>query len=321
MKSRFVHARTTAVKAHERHSALDMWHIRYVNDLDFSHLAALEALVRLQSVTGAATELGLSQPSMSRKLKVLRARLDDPVLVRSGNEMSPTPRAARVARAAKDALAQLERALDPAPFDARSSTRCIKIAAWDYTQMVFLGSLLEALTAHAPKMSIAVVPVTARSPVAALESGEVDLSVGLHRDLRADYMRRRVFKDRFVVCARRDHVLFAQRMTLRRYAAARHLLVAPFGPTRPGVVDEALKSRGLTRTISAFVPSFLSAPAVLMESDLIATLPERLARRSPGLATKRAPIALPEFSVEVVWHARGDKDPALKLVRGLISAR
>ena len=289
--------------------------------LDLRALAALEAVIRHESVSKAATALGLSQPSLSRTLARLRDELGDELLVRSGTRMVATPRALRVARAAREAITQLELAIRGDAFEPATSTRHFRLAAWDYTQQVLLPPLLQRLRTEAPGVSAEVVPVLDRSPVDALEAGDIDLSVGLHRDLRDGYARIGLFEDAFTLCARADHPMWDEPVTPERFAAAAHLLVAPFGATRRGAVDLALQAVGLTRRVAVFVPNFASAPVLLRETDLVATLPRQLvARAGAGLRTAPPPIPLPTFQIEAVWHGRAHADDGHRWLRQQLRA-
>ena len=286
--------------------------------LDLRLLAALDALVKRGSVSRAAEDLGVSQPTMSRTLARLREALNDEVLVRTGAKMIPTDRAREVAEAARRAFEDLENAIAGDGFDPRTSTRHFRVAAWDYTQRVLLGPLVAAVRRDAPGVSIEVVPVLARSPIDVLDAGEIDISIGLHRQTRDGYYRCSLFSDRFVLCARPDHPLWDEPVTPERFAAAAHLLVAPFGATQRGAVDIALQALGLSRRVATFVPNFASAPDLLRDTDLIATLPARVA--VGGLRCEDPPIPLPEFEVEAVWHARTHNDEGHRWFRGLLRA-
>lgn len=298
-----------------------MCHIHRVHDgpLDLRSLAALDALVKHESVSKAATSLGVSQPTMSRTLARLRTVLADEVLVRTGARMVPTPRALEVARAARRALEQLEEAVRGEAFDPATAQRRFRIAAWDYTQRLVLGPLIRRLREMAPGVSLEVVPMLDRSPADALDAGDIDVSVGLHRGLREGYYRQRLFGDAFIFCARPDHPIWEDALTPERFAAAHHLLVAPFGAVRRGAVDLALEALGLSRKVVAFVPSFASAPGLLCETDLVATLPHRLvAGEGSRLRMEQAPVPLPEFAVEAVWHGTAHADPGHQWFRQLL---
>ena len=304
-----------------RHARLNICDIHFVNErLELRELAALKALVECESVSAAAQSLGMSQPTMSRILGRLRDVLSDPLMVRSGQRMVPTPRARYVAKVAAEALASIEEAVNTQTFEPESSKRHFRLCMWDYTQLVVLQPFLREVRAAAPQVTIEVVPVHGRSPVDVLESREVDLSVGLHRELRDGYRRRGLFVDRFVVCARHDHALWAGSLTPERFAACAHLLVAPFGATTRGAVDLALSPLGLERHVAAYVSSFASAPDVVAGTDLIATLPERLVVGRDDLRRAEAPITLPEFEVEAAWHGALHDDEGHRWLRQVLVA-
>jgi DNA-binding transcriptional LysR family regulator len=253
---------------------------------------------------------------MSRTLARLRETLADEILVRTARGMEPTPRAVSLAREVRQLLEGLERALDPPRFHPDTSDRRFVLMSWDYTERVVLPPLLSLVHRVAPRVSLEVRALTDRTPTEALESGAVDLVIGLFRDLGPGFYRRPLFEDRFV-CIRAKPRRRAPALDLHTFAALPHLLVAPFG-SAPGIVDLALAKVGKTRHIAALVPHFLLAPELVAESRMIATIPERLAltaSRRLSLQSDEPPLALPTFTVEAVWHERVQKDPGHQWLR------
>lgn len=285
--------------------------------IDLALLRALGALVKERSVSAAARRLGTSQPAMSRALARLRAVLGDEVMVRTKAGMSPTPRALEASRELGAALEQIGSALRPPRFDPETAERRFSLMSWDYTERIVLPPLLGMSARRAPRISVDAQRLTERAPAELLESGQVDLIVGLHRELGPGYFRKRLFQDRFVCILRRSKR--AAPLDLEAFLARGHLLVAPFGPAR-GVVDMALEALGRRRRVSAYVPNFLVAPEIIAESDLVATVPRRLAlaaARGLPLTVIEPPLALPRFTVEAVWHERTHKDPGHVWFRSL----
>lgn len=283
-------------------------------------LVALDALLQSGSVSAAARQLGVTQSAMSHTLARLRRDLDDPLLVRSGRGLVPTARAERMAPRLREAVMALEAAVAAAPgFDPGTARRAFRVAMPDYGELVLLPPLMARLEREAPGVDLAVV----RAGGEALDGGDVDLVIQPRRkeDDRAGLRARALFRDRFVCVLRHGHPLTVGEFTVERFAAARHLLIAPRG--RPGgVVDEALRARGLERRTVVTAPSFVAAPYVVARSDLVLTLAERVARLvAAGLPLHilPPPLDVPGFTTSMIWHERMEQDPGHSWLRGVIA--
>lgn len=289
-----------------------------MNRLGLKLLLVLDALLAERNVTRAAAKVGLSQPAMSNALARLRDALDDPLLVRTPQGMVPTPRAEALAAPLARALADLERAFTvPEPFDPSTSTRCFNIAATDYMELTLLPRLMAALRGMGATVQVALLPLAEPSWAEALADGALDLTLAVVGRAPERLRSRRLFDEAFACLLRRDHPAAAAPLTLERFVELPHLLVSPRGGRR-GIVDEALERRGLSREVVLSVPHFLMAPAVVAQTDLIATVPSRVARAFVGALPVVAlppPLPLPGFSVAMSWHERQHHDPAHQWLR------
>lgn len=290
--------------------------------LDLNLLVALDALLAEGNVTRAAQRLGLSQPAMSHALNRLRALLDDPILVRTPRGMVPTPRAEELAPAIRAALDDIDRALRGRPaFDPSTSTRSFTIAAVDHGELVILPPLLARIAVEAPGIDLLVRPLRLDLIESELESGAVDLAFGvLNAGDNFATFRQRLFHESFVCLVRADHPTVGETLTLDEFVALDHALVGPRG-RRGGFVDTELQKLGLTRRVALMVPHFLVAPMVLAKSDLILTVPERIARAFAAILPLRVvptPLPLKGFDVSQLWHERQSHDAAHAWLRGLI---
>ena len=289
-----------------------------IHAADLNLLVVLEVLMAERSVSRAARRLGLSQPATSNALARLRAMFDDPLLVRRGNAMLPTPRALELAGHVHAGLAHLQAALDgPRPFDERASTRCFTIATNDYVSFVLLAPLVRRLRERAPRVTVQVKSLDNLASLEALGRGEVDLALGAGSMLGQDYPCEPLFEDGYVSLARQGHPRVGKRLTLERFVQLEHLLVSPYG-SRRGVVDIALEQRGYERRVALWVPHFLLAPAIVAQTDLVVTLAERVARRlAPryGLRILPTPIDVPRFVTQQYWDPRHEHEPAHRWLR------
>jgi DNA-binding transcriptional LysR family regulator len=296
----------------------------HIGTLDLNLVRVLDALLEHRSVTRAARQLGLSQSATSHALARLRSLLGDPLFIRHKHSFEPTTRAAALAAPLRRALADLERALlPPPPFDPTTAARRFTIATADYAQFVLLSELVKRLTSEAPHVDLWFRAFAEASPDrAAAEDADVVIGPRLQASNGSAIVKRALFKERFVCILRAGHPALSKRWTPERFAALQHVLIAPGGQPG-GLVDEALSRLNLERRVTVGVPHFLSAPYLVVDSDLVATVPERLARlvsRSLALEVREPPIPVPGFGVFLYWHRRFQDDPAHVWLRSQIVA-
>jgi DNA-binding transcriptional LysR family regulator len=284
---------------------------------DLNALVALDTMLDERSVTAAARRLGVTQSAMSHTLKRLRDVLGDPLFVSARSGLVPTARAVELAGPLRRALVDLGAAVSVgAPFDPGSSTKKFVLATADYGELVAVPRLLSAVRRKAPGVRVEVQRVGA-DVVARLEAGTIDLVAGLAIPPMANLRRTALANERFVVLARRGHPGARRPLTLKRYVALPHLLIAPAGAPG-GIVDDWLAKRGLERQVVLRVPQFASAPFVVASSDLLLTAPEGLAiwaRPFLDLEELAPPMDLPTSRAYATWHERNQDDPAQRWFR------
>ena len=286
--------------------------------VDLNLLVVLEALLETRSTTLAARRLSLSQPATSHALARLRELFADPLLVRAGRTLVPTPFADALAPRVASALSAVRHTFEASSrFDARTSNRTFQLAAGDYAASVLVPRLAQALSRSAPGVDLFVKP-TLEEEREALEAGAVDVLL-TPMDLESRTLRsEELFRDRFVCVLRRGHPLARRGLSLEAYCELGHVLIAPRGSSRRGAVDVALEQLGLRRRIAVTVPHFLVAPLVVMRSDYVLTLAERVARTlrpELDLTLLEPPVALPGFEIGMHWHVRQDQDPGHMFLR------
>lgn len=294
-----------------------------LHTLDLNLLLVFQHLLRHRSVSGAATALGLSQPATSHALRRLREALQDELFLRTPQGMEPTPYALQLAEPVSQALALLQDALSAhRHFDPATSTRRFTVAMSDVGEVHFLPRLMQALADQAPGVTLATWPLSAPDLKAALARGEVDLALGLLPQLQAGFYQQVLFHQPYVCLMRADHPLAApQALTRDQYEAAHHVQVLPTG-TGHGRVDEALARLGVLRQVRLWVHHYVALGPVLATTDLLATVPERLARHSLapfGLALRPLPLPVADTVIHQSWHARQHQDPGLRWLRALIA--
>jgi DNA-binding transcriptional LysR family regulator len=296
-------------------------HSAHLAGIDVNLLVHLDALVGELSVTRAARRVGLSQSAMSRSLAKLRVLLADPLLVRGAGGLGATPRARALTAPLADALRTLDQVVHAAPaFDPRTAARTFTLASSDYADALLVPPLLERLGADAPGVDVAVVP-SGREAVARVEGEEADLAVGPRRGGGAGIVWKRLYRETFASIVRVGHPAARRKLTIDEFVAIPQVMVAPGG--RPGsLLDDALARIGRRRRVAVRVTSFLVAPLIVATSDLIATLPRRLAERAARLVPLRVlvpPVPLEPFDMLMAWHERNRHDPGHAWFRRVVS--
>ncbi|MFM2112561.1 MAG: hypothetical protein RLZZ271_1221 [Pseudomonadota bacterium] len=290
--------------------AIDQSNVMYINV--FAHL------LRERHVSRVAQALGMSQPAVSNALARLRKLLGNELFIRTRSGMQPTPYAEQLGQAVSAALAQIDSALSQSPgFNPRSSQREITLAMTDIGEIYFLPRLLEHLARHAPGLRLRTVRLGADELRDEMEAGRVDLAIGLIPQLGAGFFQRRLFKQRYVCALRKGHALDGKRLTLKAFTEAEHVVVVAAG-TGHGMVEEELQRQGVQRQVRLTVPHFVAVGQILQSSNLLCTLPEKLAERLQkpfGLTIQPHPVKLPEATIHLFWHARLHQDPANQWLR------
>ena len=286
---------------------------------DFNLLLTLDAVLTEGSVAGAARRLGLSASAMSRALARLRETTGDPLLVRAGRGLVPTPRALALREPVHRLVEEAQAALRPAvALDLSTLVRTFTLR----TREGFVENVGAALVARvkeeAPGVRLHFMPKTDRDSTL-LREGVVDLETGIvGKEASPEVRTRALFRDRFVGVVRATHPLARGRMTLARYLAAGHVLVARQGGKR-APVDEALQAAGAERRIAATTGSFAAALALARASELVATVPERQTGiLRDGMHSFALPLEVPPLTVSMLWHPRMDADPAHRWLRGVV---
>lgn len=288
---------------------------------DLNLLSTLDVLLAEGSVARAAQRLRLSPSAMSRALARLRKAMGDPLLVRAGRGLVPTPRALelreRVSQLVKDGEAVLRPAEGP---DLKQLVRTFTLRSSEGFVETFGPDLIARVAKEAPGVRLRFVPKLDRES-AELRDAAVDLETGVVGKMTSPEVRTQaLFRDRFIGVVRKKHALSRGKITTSRFATGKHILVSRRG-LESGPIDEALKRAGLEREIVAVVGGFSTALALARATDLIATVPERhTGTLRCGMHSFPLPVAIPEIMVSLLWHPRLDADPAHRWLRGCVRA-
>ena len=288
---------------------------------DLNLLVTLDVLLAEGSVARAARRLRLSTSAMSRALARLRAATGDPLLVRAGRGLVPTPRALALREQVGRLVQEGQAVLRPAEsLDPRKLARTFTLRTSDGFAETFGPGLIERVQQEAPGVRLRFVRKLDKSSEG-LRDGSIDLETGVVRGTSGPEVRAQaLFRDRYVGVVRIDHPLARQKVELRDYAAWSHVVAWRQGIDLGGV-DEILRNAGLSRNIMTTVDGFASALALARGSDLIATVPEKhtIALRE-GMHSFPVPLLVDAFTISLLWHPRLDGDPAHRWLRACVHA-
>ena len=291
--------------------------------LDAGLLKTIEALLRAGQFHRVANLVAASVPVASFALARMRELVGDPLLVARDGGLQLTKRAERLAAPFRDLLERIGEVLAGRDvFDPAFCEQTFRIAASDYASFVVGPVLVRALSQAAPRAALAFEPFDSVHARRGLEDGTIDLAVatGL-RGGAGKFRSESLFAERFACIAARHHPRVAKRLTATAYAAERHVVIhAPPGAAK---ADPALADPGRRRRAGATVAHFLLVPAVVAESELIATLPERVAERFAArypLVVHRSPVRPAGFTLAMTWTARTDDEPAHRWLREQVAA-
>ena len=284
---------------------------------DLNLLFTLDVLLAEGSVARAARRLQLSPSAMSRALARLRETTGDPLLVRAGRGLVPSPRALELRERVHQVVHDAESALRPARSpDLGTLDRTFTLRTSDGFVENFGPALIARVAKEAPGVKLRFLPKLDRDSTL-LRQGSVDLETGVvGKGLGPEVRTQALLRDRFVGVVRIRHALARGKVTAARYAAGRHVSFSRRGVDRGGPIDDALEPTGLMRNIVAIVSGFAPALALARGSDLVATVPEKhTGVLRAGMFTFALPMRTPGITVSLLWHPRMDGDPAHRWLR------
>jgi DNA-binding transcriptional LysR family regulator len=293
-----------------------------LREIDLNLLLVFHEVLRERQISAAAKRLKVTQSAVSNALARLRRSTGDELFVRTPEGMQPTPFAERMAEPVAAALAHLEDAFKPAQdFDPATTRRRFTIAMTDVGETYFMPGLIEACAVRAPQVDIASVRVGLVNLRTDMAAGRVDLAIGAFEDAPAVFYQRRLFRQAYVSLCRRGHPRGAHLSDLAQFSAARHLVVTSMESPYEGI-NEALRKAGIALDASFSVPHFAAVPYIVSTTDLVATVPQKLAERAAGpfgLTVAASPLRLPALQTNMFWHRRYNQDEGNRWLRALVA--
>lgn len=293
-----------------------------LRSIDLNLLVAFHRLYVDRNVSRAADNLGLSQPAMSNTLKRLRQLTGDELFVRTSAGMAPTRYAEELATPLAHALTTIQETLSHlTSFNPAKSTRQFVLSTFDIGESYLMPKLMDRIAKEAPGVTLQATRANAgESLKLALESGEIDFALGHLPHLQAGFFQRRLFQQNYVCAFRCSHPLASVTFGINEFQAADHLAIVTEGSDYESI-DKIIASKVPQRKIGLRVSHFLSTGYLLRDTDLVATIPNKLAEilcEPFGLMYVPHPITLPPTDINLLWHARSHRDPASQWLRNLL---
>lgn len=287
-----------------------------LSDIDLNLLVAFEAIYREQNLTRAAEKLNLTQPALSHALARLRDLFQDPLFARTARLMAPTPFARSIISPVRDALSTLERGLfQNRSFDPAHESRRFVVGLRDALESAWLPRLIEHFYVRAPKLSLVSTRVVRAELETELSSGAIDLAIEIVVPVSSAIRHQPIAEDKLVVVARRGRA--SEELSLARYLEATHVLVSS-RRRGPGLEDVALRQAGLKRNIALRCQNYHAASRVVQNTELLLTMPERLARalhQEADAVILPFPIEMQPLTMHMYWWGASDNDPANRWLR------
>ena len=302
--------------------------------IDLNLFRVFEVVFKYRSVNEASKELGVTPSAVSHALARLRQALGDELFIYREAGMEPTPRALELAPGVCDGLGRIKEAVNARPFIPSESTRTFRISATDYTTATILTSLVARLAKVAPQVDLRIFPCNRTDVIKHLDDGRMDLVIGWFEGLPDRMRRATLMVEKESIVVRRGHPLTEGAVTKERLLAFPYIVVELTGSEDQGV-DGFLDDRGVWRRVwidrllietseeerdavahvAVSLPHYAAVPQMLQTTDMVATLPERLARQAVEsgsvviLDLPYEPLTVP---VEIIWHYRADQDAGLR---------
>ena len=280
-----------------------------LNRLDLNLFSVFDAIYTAGSLTKAADVLCITQPAVSNSLARLREMLNDPLFVRTGHSMTPTPVAQNIIGPAREALGLLRKSVQEShTFSPESAEKSFNFAARDLLEASVMPRLIGQLQVNAPKITITNYDIERKNILPAMASGNLDFFADASSFSDPHLCKQKIAQDRFVVVARKNHPDINQGMSMETFLSLGHINVSN-RRTGAGPIDVGIDKLGAKRKVVVRGQHFLTVPSMVVKTDLIACLPYHLAKHYE-LAVYELPFELPPLEYFLYWHVSADHDHA-----------
>ncbi len=295
-----------------------------LNTVDLNLLVVFDALISERNVSRAAARLGVTQPAVSHALKRLRHLFKDDVLTRGPRGMEPTGRALSLYPAVQSVIADVQSIVSTArAFDPATASHTFRLSMSDAVSVEVLPQITRLIRREAPNIDFVISTSGPQESCRRIADDEIDLAIGVFPHVPKEFGCNTLYRDKLIgIADKRNKRLKNGRMELNAYLDAPHVTVARNRDS--GIqVDEILESMGIPRRIVAAVPHYLSVPALIRGTDLVALSRKRLLsvfRQSSELVTFPLPLPMtvPDLEFLQIWHKRYERDPGHRWLRTLV---
>ena len=293
-----------------------------IRSLDLNLLVVFDAMLKHKNVTKAAVAIKLSQPAMSAAIARLRAIFDDPLFVRTGAGMVPTPKAQALSPSIRLVVQTIQtEILLPRNFDPSRSDRTFTLVTPDIAEVNFLPLLLLKLAEKSPHINLKTLAMPREAAANSLETGSADMAIGYFPDLhRAGFFQQKLITSSHVCLVQKKHPDVGEKLSMTQFIEASHVVVKPDG--REHVFEQFLQSKGIKRRVVVELSHFMSLLPIIETSNFIATVPKDLANffvRHGEVRYVPTPMKSPTIDVHLFWHQRFHKDSAHIWLRQVIN--
>ncbi|KQW01329.1 LysR family transcriptional regulator [Rhizobacter sp. Root1221] len=289
--------------------------------MDLKLLQVFDEVYKTRNVSRAGENLGMRQSSVSIALARLRRHFGDPLFVRTSDGMQPTPHATALVDQVRQAIELLRIVTrQQAVFDAEKAARTFRICMTDITHIALLPALMTRVSEVAPNIQIEITHIS-NETARMLESGDADLAVGYMPALEAGFYQQKLFDQNFACVVQREHPRVRSRLTQMAFRRERHALV-PTAGTGHELVERELERLGVHRKVVLRLPNFLGIGGLVASTDMMITVPQRVADTLLRIADVKVfppPFEFPSFAIKQHWHERYQQDPANRWLRSVIS--
>ena len=293
----------------------------HIKDIDLNLLRLFDAVYRTRNVSRAAELMDLTQPAASQGLTRLRLLIKDPLFVRAGGGVQPTPKADRLAEAVRSALGTLELALnESATFEPTQSTKTFRIHMSDIGEARFLPDLMLTLQQQAPNVRVETSPITSSDIVSALDSGRIDFAFGFLPTVK-DTQRVQLLKDRYIVLLRAGHPFTAKKRSGQALLTALKQLEFVAVRTHSDTL-RILQMVQLEDRLRLTTEHFMVLPSIVKATDMAVVMPRNIAHlfaASGGYTLIEPAFPLRDFTVSLHWSKRFESDPGNRWMRSVIN--
>lgn len=293
----------------------------HIKELDLNLLVVMDSMLREHNVSKAAQRIGLSQSAVSHALNRLRDYFDDPLFIKAGQAMEPTPKALALQAAVIDVMGTVrQKILSQAHFDPATAQKEFTFCVTDMGELVFIPTLLKIIRKLAPNCTIRTMQVPAEQIEGLLATGEADLAIGTYRTAPEGLYKQRLFMHGFTTLVHVDSKV-RKRISLHDFETTPQIVVTLSGRSIIPF-DNVVEEKGIKRRIVMRTPHFLIVPLMIEQHpDLIATIPKELGNAFARFGVVRAvepPLELPSYAISQHWHPLFHHEPSLIWLRDLI---